>query len=321
MSGDFGPRIAIPAAIEFARTSPDVQLLLFGDRAVMERELRTSVPSNINLVDASGVVAMAADPRQALRQGDTSSMWQALLAVSSGAADACVSAGNTGALMLVSRRVVGMLPGVEVPAICKAMPVQSGLTLMLDLGANIHCSSAQLLQFAKMGAVLARASGVSQPRAALLNIGTEAGKGTTIIRDAAKLLAQADDFEYAGFVEADAIYNGQVQVIVCDGFSGNIALKASEGVARLIASRIEASFASGFGRLVAPLVWPLIRRWRAELNPDAYNGAILAGLAGTVVKSHGGASVSATVNALQLAGEQAKFGSSKKMARALNGAK
>ncbi len=318
MSGDFGPRIAILAAMEFARTFPDVQLLLFGERVLMEREIRTSVPSNIQLIDTQSVIAMDADPRQALRQGDSSSMWQTLLAVADDRADACVSAGNTGALMLLSRRVVGVLPGGEVPAICKAMPVQSSVTLMLDLGANVYCSSEQLLQFARMGAVLARASGVSQPKAALLNIGTEAGKGTAVIRDAAKLLAQVDDFEYVGFIEADAIYNGEVNVIVCDGFSGNIALKASEGVARLIASRIKESFATGFGRLMAPLMWPLIKRWRAELNPDVYNGAILAGLAGTVIKSHGGASVPATVNALQLAYEQAKFGTTKKMARALS---
>ncbi len=320
MSGDFGPRVAIPAAIEFARTSPDAHLLLFGERTAMERELHTSVPSNIDFIDTSAAVAMDADPRQALRQGSDTSMWQTLLAVADKRADACVSAGNTGALMLISRRLIGMLAGVEVPAICKAMPVRSGVTLMLDLGANIHCSSAQLLQFAKMGGVLARASGVAAPKAALLNIGTEAGKGTAIIREAAKLLAQAEDFEYAGFVEADAIYSGHVHVIVCDGFSGNIALKASEGVARLIAGRIEESFTGGFGRLAVPLMWPLIRRWRAELNPDAYNGAILAGLAGAVIKSHGGASTMATVHALHLAYEQARFKSTEKMARAMSAA-
>ncbi|WP_339896927.1 phosphate acyltransferase PlsX [uncultured Gilvimarinus sp.] len=320
MSGDFGPRIAIPAAIEFARTFPDVQLLLFGQRSAMARECPATTPKNIEFVDVPDVVAMDADPRQALRLGDTSSMWQALQAVARGDARACISAGNTGALMLMSRRVVGMMSGVEVPAICKAMPVRKGLTLMLDLGANIHCSSSQLLQFATMGSVLARASGVAEPQVALLNIGTEAGKGTTTIRDAATLLAGSGEFTYAGFVEADAIYSGAVQVIVCDGFSGNIALKASEGVARLIAGRIEESFKSGFGRVIAPLAWPLIRRWRAELNPDAYNGAILAGLAGTVIKSHGGASVAATVNALRLAYEQAEFDSVAKVAHVLGGA-
>lgn len=318
MSGDFGPRTAILAAIDFARTSPDVRLLLFGSRAAMARELGANAPSTIDLVDASDVIAMGVDPRQALRHGQNSSMWQALAAVADGRADACISAGNTGALMLISRRVIGMLPGVEVPAICKAMPVRSGVTLMLDLGGNINCSSAQLLQFAKMGSVLARASGVSVPRAALLNIGTEADKGTRVIREAATLLAQASDFDYVGFIEANAIYTGQVQVIVCDGFNGNIALKAGEGVARLIAQRIEDSLSSGFGRLVAPLLWPLLKRWRAELNPDAYNGAILAGLAGTVVKSHGAASVAATVNALRLASEQVRFGATEKIARALS---
>jgi glycerol-3-phosphate acyltransferase PlsX len=307
----------MPAAIEFARTFPDAQLLLFGDLAAMKHHGRAPMPANIAFADAPHVVAMDADPRQALRQGKDSSMWQALQAVAEGRASACLSAGNTGALMLMSRRVVGMLSGVEVPAICKAMPVRSGLTLMLDLGANIHCSSAQLLQFAHMGSVLARASGAQLPKAALLNIGTESGKGTSVLREAATLLAQANEFEYAGFVEADAIYSGHVQVIVCDGFSGNIALKASEGVARLIAGRIEESFSRGWGRLLVPVVWPLLRRWRAELNPDAYNGAILAGLAGTVVKSHGGASVAATITALRLAYEQAAFQSTDKIARAL----
>lgn len=317
MSGDFGPRITIPAALIYAQGAPDVQIQLYGDPDLIRGAAQGPLPANVTVHPSETVVPMDADPRQALRQGAGSSMWRSLEALASGDANACVSAGNSGALLLISRRVVGGIEGVEVPAFCKAMPVESGHTLMLDLGANLHCSSAQLLQFARMGHILAESAGVRSPRVGLLNIGSEAGKGTKIIRDAAELMGACNELNFCGYVEADSIYTGVVEVIVCDGFSGNIALKTSEGVARLISRRIEKSFSSGWGRLGGLLMWPILRRWRAELNPDAYNGAVLAGLAGTVIKSHGGAGIAATVNALSLACEQARLGVPTRITRAL----
>lgn len=306
MSGDFGPRITIPAAQKFAQAAPHVHLQVYGDPVVIRDAADHTLPANISIHPANSVIPMDADPRKTLRQGQDSSMWLSLQALAQRQVQACVSAGNSGALMLISRRVVGVIPGVEVPAFSKIMPVESGFTLMLDLGGNLHCSSEQLVQFARMGQVQARASGVQNPRVALLNVGAEAGKGTRTIRDAAKLLAEAHDLNFSGYLEGDSIFTGAAEVIVCDGFCGNIALKTSEGVARVLTRRIEKSFSSGVGRLAGLLIWPIVKHWRAEFNPDAYNGAVLAGLNGVVVKSHGAAGVDATVNALQLALEQAQ---------------
>ncbi|UTF60550.1 phosphate acyltransferase PlsX [Gilvimarinus sp. DA14] len=317
MSGDFGPRITIPAAQKFAQAVPHVQLHLFGDPEAINAAADRPLSSNISIQPTQSVIAMDADPRQTLRQGKDSSMWQALQALADRRVQACVSAGNSGALMLISRRVLGVIPGVEVPAFSKIMPVESGFTLMLDLGGNLHCSAEQLLQFARMGQVQARASGIENPRVALLNIGAEAGKGTRTIRDAAQLLKSAKDINFSGYLEADAIYTGAAEVIVSDGFSGNIALKTSEGVARVLTRRIEKSFSTGLGRLAGLLIWPIVKSWRAEFNPDAYNGAVLAGLNGVVVKSHGGAGVNATVNALNLALEQAQTAVPEKIATAV----
>lgn len=309
MSGDFGPRTTIPAAILVARRHPATELVLLGDIAVLERhvaEHKLSLPDNLSLIHAPAQIAMGDDPRQALRLGASSSMGAALARVQSREADACISAGNSGALMLLARRMLGCVAGVDAPAFCKAMPVAQGITLMLDLGANLSCSTDKLVQFATMGCVLARNLGVAAPRVALLNIGEETGKGTQVIREAAARLQADASLDYAGFVEADDIYTGDVQVIVCDGFSGNIALKASEGVARLIAGKIQQRFRRGWWRFPALLLAPQFRRLRQDLNPDAYNGAVLAGLDGVVIKSHGGASVEAFASAIGMAEEQAR---------------
>lgn len=315
MSGDFGPRITIPAALAFAESVPDAQLLLFGDPAQMAEFLPAKLPENISVHSCDKVIAMDAAPREALRHAQGSSMASALQAVADGDADACISAGNSGALMLLGKRALGTLAGLDLPAFCKAMPVEHNATLMLDLGGNVQCSAEQLVQFARMGSVLA--AGAGDASVALLNIGSESGKGTRVVREASALLEAQAEVNYVGFIEADEIFTGKVAVIVCDGFSGNIALKASEGVARLIARRIENSFASGFTRLLGVFLWPVLRHWRRELNPDAYNGATLAGLTGTVIKSHGGAGVQATVNALTLAYEQARLGVPAKIRAAL----
>lgn len=311
MSGDFGPRTTIPAAVSAARRHPEAEIALLGDTDVLTScfsEYRLTPPRNLTLIDAPAVIGMDDDPRQALRLGDRSSMGAALALLQSGSAQACVSAGSSGALLLLARRMLGCVEGLDTPAFCKAMPVARGMTLMLDLGANLSCSAGKLVQFATMGCVLARHLGVSRPRVALLNIGAERGKGTAVIREAAARLEADNSLDYAGFVEADDIYTGEVQVIVCDGFSGNIALKASEGVARLVTARLQERLGRGLWRLPALLLAPPLRRLRQDLNPDAYNGAVLAGLAGVVIKSHGGASAEAFASAIALAEEQARAG-------------
>ncbi|MDO3385722.1 phosphate acyltransferase PlsX [Gilvimarinus sp. SDUM040013] len=317
MSGDFGPRITIPAALAFAEAFPNAHLQLYGKADAISEYLPAKPPINVSVVDCEGVIAMDTAPKLALRNGNGSSMAEALKAVAEKRAQACVSAGNSGALMLLAKRHLGMLDGVAWPAFCKSMPVERGATVMLDLGGNIQSSVAQLIQFARMGSVLAMDNSGAQPKVALLNIGTESGKGTALIRECADQLEQLDDINYVGFIEADDIFSGKVAVIVCDGFNGNVALKASEGVARLIARRIEESFSRWPGKLAGLIIWPILRHWRRELNPDAYNGATLVGLNSTVIKSHGAAGVEATCHALKLALDQASYDAPEKIRCAL----
>ena len=307
MSGDLGPRVVISASQKFVTQFPDVDLLLVGN----ETQLISLLPpakklhERITLVHAVGVVSMHDDPLLALRQKKDSSMWVALDLLRNDDADACVSAGNTGALLAMAKYLIKTFPAIDRPAICKSMPVETGSTYLLDLGANINCPPEYLYQFALMGNVLAGASTEISPRVALLNIGTEQQKGTEELK-AAQVLLQADRcINYVGFVEANSIFTGAVDVIVCDGFHGNIALKTSEGVARFIANRI-AKFARKnlFNRVLGLLFLPLLKRLKAELDPSLYNGASFLGLQKTVIKSHGGADASAFLQALIVAREQ-----------------
>jgi glycerol-3-phosphate acyltransferase PlsX len=307
MSGDLGPRVVISASQKFVTQFPDVDLLLVGN----ETQLISLLPpakklhEQITLVHALGVVSMHDDPLLALRQKKDSSMWAALDLLRNDDADACVSAGNTGALLAMAKYLIKTFPAIDRPAICKSMPVETGSTYLLDLGANINCPPEYLYQFALMGNVLAGASTEMSPRVALLNIGTEQQKGTEELK-AAQLLLQADRcINYVGFVEANSIFTGAVDVIVCDGFHGNIALKTSEGVARFIANRI-AKFARKnlFNRVLGLLFLPLLKRLKAELDPSLYNGASFLGLQKTVIKSHGGADANAFLQALIVAREQ-----------------
>lgn len=309
MSGDLGPRVVIAAALQVIAFYPQVDLIIVGDQQILEPLLYSlSSPSSrarLSLHHAPDRVAMDDDPLDALRHKKQSSMWQALALVRDGGADACVSAGNTGALLAIGRYLLKTFSGIERPAICKSMPVNEGQTFMLDLGANPVCSAEQLLQFALMGSVLARASGTQNPRVALLNIGSEDAKGTANIRAAQDLLRADATINYSGFIEADQIFNGGTHVIVCDGFAGNVALKASEGVARLIAKKIQISFTNHWSRkIIGFLLKPMWRELREELNPSHYNGAIFLGLRKTLVKSHGNADQQAFSRALIVAIEQ-----------------
>ena len=292
MGGDHAPAEIVPAALQALRRHPELQLVLVG----VESELRellgrhSDFGGRLRLLHAADRVEMQDPPLLALRKKRDSSMRIALQLVRDGVAVACVSAGNTGALVALACRLLKTLPGIDRPAICASLPGPHSDTQILDLGANVAVSSAQLLQFALMGAELVSAlRGESRPRVALLNIGTEETKGGDRLRQAAALL-QDSNLNYVGFAEGDALYSSEVDVLVCDGFSGNVALKASEGVVRLLrAWAREAFYGSLYGRLAGAVAWPVLRQLRRRFDPDRYNGARLLGLRGIVIKSHGSA--------------------------------
>lgn len=307
MSGDLGPRVAISAAQLFVTQYPDVDLLLVGDESLLLSLIskHNTYGARMSVLHAADVVAMGDDPLSALRHKKGSSMWLSLEQLRFGVVDACVSAGNTGALLAMAKFLVKTFPGLDRPAICKPMPVDVGLTYMLDLGANINCTAEQLHQFAQMGNVLARAGGVLCPRVALLNIGSEEQKGTEVLQLARQLMIEDPRINYSGFVEASAIYSGVADVIVCDGFHGNIALKASEGVARFIQKKIaKIAHKNTLNKFLSALAWPLLFQMRQELDPSSYNGASLLGLQKPVIKSHGNANAQAFLQALVVAREQ-----------------
>ncbi|MCY1283255.1 Phosphate acyltransferase [compost metagenome] len=293
MGGDYGPRCIVPASVACLAEFPSLHLVLVGQAPLLE-ELIARVPAadrqRLQIEHASEVIGMDERPAQALRGKPDASMRVALDLVRNGRAQACVSAGNTGALMALSRYVLKTLPGIDRPAMVSAIPTARGHCHLLDLGANVDCSAEHLYQFAVMGAVAAEALGVERPRVALLNVGTEDIKGNQQVKLAASLLQQARGLNYIGYIEGDGLYRGEADVVVCDGFVGNILLKSSEGLASMISARIEALFTESLGsRLVGSLAMPLLRRLRTDLAPARHNGASFLGLQGIVIKSHGSA--------------------------------
>jgi glycerol-3-phosphate acyltransferase PlsX len=305
MGGDVGPDVVVPAAMKAISEFPDTTIILVGDRDVLAAALsRAGAVDNrrLQIRHASQVVAMDELPSSALRNKKDSSMRVALDLVKEGSAGACVSAGNTGALMATSRFVLKMLPGIDRPAICTAIPSVTAHTWMLDLGANVDCNAGHLFQFAMMGSVLAEAVDNNEsPRIGLLNIGEEEIKGNEQVKDAARILSDSK-LNYAGYAEGDDIYKGDFDVIVCDGFVGNVSLKTSEGVARMIAAFIRQEFnKSLFSRFAALVAMPVLKAFRRRIDPRRYNGASLLGLRGIVIKSHGGADTLAFANAIKVA--------------------
>ena len=293
MGGDFGPHCIVPASISCLAEYPSLHLVLVGQSSLIESLVarHSGVDrARLRVEHADEVIGMAEQPAQALRGKPDSSMRISLELVRDGVAQACVSAGNTGALMALSRYVLKTLPGIDRPAMVAAVPTQAGFCHLLDLGANVDCSAEHLYQFAVMGSVTAEVLGTVRPRVALLNVGTEEIKGNQQVKLAAGLLQQADGLNYIGFVEGDGLYRGEADVVVCDGFVGNVLLKSSEGLALMIGARLEALFKSSLAaRVVGVLALPLLRRLRGELAPAKHNGASLVGLQGIVVKSHGAA--------------------------------
>jgi len=305
MGGDHGPEVTVRAAARFLSRHPSAGLLLVGDQATVERALEREAGvdrQRVEIVHADQVVAMDESPAIALRTKKSSSMRLAIDLVKEGRAQAAVSAGNTGALMATAKFVLKTLPGIERPAICTALPNESGHTHVLDLGANVDCDAEHLFQFAVMGSVLVEAFDDNDaPRVGLLNVGAEAIKGNDTVKSAAERL-ETGPVNYIGFVEGDDIYKGGVDVVVCDGFVGNVALKSSEGVAKMISHFLRQEFKRGvLSRIAALLAMPVLARLKQRVDPGQYNGASLLGLQGIVIKSHGGADVESFGNALDVA--------------------
>lgn len=303
MGGDFGPEVVVPAALEYLGRDPDVELILVGQ----EERIREYLPAHpfgdrLRVHHASEVVGMDELPSRALRGKKDSSMRVAVDLVKDEVADACVSAGNTGALMAIARFVLKMLPNIDRPAIITALPNMEGHTWMLDLGANVDCNADTLFQFAVMGSELVSSvDDVAAPRVGLLNIGQEEIKGNEQVKVAHDLLS-ATSLNYIGYVEGDDIYKGGVDVVVCDGFVGNVSLKSSEGVAKMVAYFLKQEFLRNpLTRLAGLVAMPVLKSFRRRMDPRRYNGASLLGLRGIVIKSHGGADTLAFENAIGIA--------------------
>lgn len=312
MGGDHGSHVTVPAVLSFLHSHPDVNVVLVGLPDVLQAELaarRASLGPRLRIHPASEVVAMDESPQSALKNKKDSSLRVAINLVKSGEAQACVSAGNTGALMATARFVLKTLPGIDRPAIAKLMPSLRGDICMLDLGANVDCSAEHLMQFAIMGAMLVSAlQGKEQPTVGLLNIGSEDMKGNDVVRQAGELLRQSR-LNFYGNVEGNDIYKGTTDVVVADGFTGNVALKTSEGLAKMLAELLRAEFQRTiFTKLLALLALPVLSRFKRRVDPRHYNGASLLGLRGIVVKSHGGADELAFYQALVQAVEEARAG-------------
>ena len=321
MSGDQQPREYVSGALHALHDDAELRVLLVGDAALIDAELRAlpeAVRARAEVVTATEVVAMGDSPREAIRRKKNSSMRIAIDLVKEQRASACVSAGNTGALTAMAHFVLKTLPGVERAAIISAIPAAHGHTHMLDLGANTKATPEQLRKFAAMGAIISRdIHGRESPRIGLLNIGEEDIKGHEIVQEAHALLA-ASGLNYVGFVEGDDIFSGDVDVVVTDGFTGNVALKTMEGAAGLIADRMRREFnASWLDRLAGLAARPVLRRVAAGIDPARYNGACMVGLGGIVVKSHGRANGIAFSRAITTAALAARRGLTAHIATAL----
>ncbi len=300
MGGDFGPRLCVPATLKFLQNFPSVRVTLVGDA----EQIKPLIPENafnhrIVIQHTEQVVTTSDKPGSAFRHKRESSMWKAIEILAQGDAEACVSAGNTGALMAMARYQVKTFEGMSRPAICKPIPTVGRDSYLLDLGANLDCSPQQLLQFAIMGSAMAKTHGIENPKVALMNVGAETTKGNHEIQEAYALLEAHENVNFCGFVEGNHLYRGDVDVIVCDGFVGNVALKVSEGVASFILESLRSEFNSGiFKRILGALNTLALKSWRARFDPSKYNGAALLGLRKIVVKSHGGANAEGFYHAL-----------------------
>ena len=304
MGGDHGPGVVIPAALDCLDIDPNLSLILVGDESVLTTAVSGSphFGNRLSIHHASEVVEMHESPSKALRNKKDSSMRVAIDLVKQGTVGACVSAGNTGALMAISKFVLKTIPGIDRPAIIGSFPSLRGHTHVLDLGANVDCSAEHLLQFAIMGYELVRAvESNPEPKVGLLNIGEEEIKGNEQVKQAVKLIAQSH-INFIGFVEGNDIFTGDVDIVVTDGFIGNVALKASEGLAKMVNMALKQAFLKNpLTRMAGVVALPVLRAFRKRFDPRQHNGASLVGLRGIVVKSHGNADRVAFAKAIEIA--------------------
>ena len=323
MGGDHGPPVTIPAALAFLEATPDARVILVGLEAPLAQALaraRSPAKDRASIHACSEVVAMDEPPAEALRRKKDSSMRVAVNLVKDGTAQACVSAGNTGALMAIARFVLKTLPGIDRPAIASQLPTRKGVTTALDLGANVNCTAEQLVQFAVMGSALATAvEGIERPTVGLLNIGEEDIKGNDVVKQTAELL-KASTLNYYGNIEGNDIYKGTTDVVVCDGFVGNVALKVSEGLVVMLYDFLRAEFTRNpMRKLAAMTAYPALMAFKKRVDPRRYNGATLVGLKGVVVKSHGGADIMGFGHALTKAYAEVANGVLDKIAKEVAG--
>ena len=324
MGGDVGPALAVTGVAAALKRDPVLRFSLFGDEAVLTTELarHSGLADRVTIAHSPETISGEDKPSQAIRRAKTTSMGLAIAAVKSGTCDAAVSAGNTGALMAMAKLALRTIEGIGRPALAALLPTLGEHDLvMLDLGANTECDARNLVQFAVMGAAYARiVHGLTEPSVRLLNIGTEEMKGTEELRDAAAILRAADHLplRFDGFIEASGLGRGETDVIVSDGFSGNIALKTAEGTARFIADLIRRSFTSSFrSKMGFLLSRPALHLLRHSLDPNNHNGAVFLGLNGTVVKSHGGTTADGFANAIGVAAKLARGQITKRIAEDL----
>jgi glycerol-3-phosphate acyltransferase PlsX len=310
--GDRGLAVSVPAALASLDQDSWLEIVLVGDRPSLERALDASaapaaVASRLKIHHAESIIPMDAKPAHVLRRGRDSSLWRSFECVAEGEADACVSGGNTAALMVTGVKVLGMLPGIQRPALMAWVPNMHAHTGLLDLGANLNVSASQLVQFAVMGYVTAReAEGIPDPRVGLLNVGHEESKGHDTVQLAHERL-QRLPLNYTGFIEGHDIYDGTVDIAVCDGFAGNLMLKSTEGLARMLMKQFRSVFTENLlSRAGAALAGPSIKRMLAHLDPSAHNGAPLLGLSKVAVKSHGSSDLNGMTRAILEAGREAR---------------
>ncbi|KZZ62364.1 hypothetical protein A3762_13455 [Oleiphilus sp. HI0125] len=324
MSCDHGAQVAVNASLSFLERNKTSDIVLVGNQSELEvflfqHPLYSSLKHRLEISPANSVVLMDDKPSVVLRRKQDSSMAEALKMARDGSVSAVVSGGNTGALMALGRSILGTFHGVDRPAITKLFPSQNGGTLVLDLGANVDSSAEQLMQFALMGQILAQViKEKEQADVALLNVGDENIKGNELVRLADSLIREAPEINYIGFAEGGDIFRGKADVLVCDGFVGNIALKSAEGAANIILDGVKSFFErSWFTRLLAKLLAPHMASALKQLDPDTHNGAMFLGLNGVVVKSHGNAKVEAFVHAIELADREARSNLPEKINKAL----
>jgi len=319
--GDQGLAASVPAALSALATDSRLELILVGNREGLESALKDTLEAmpghgrgvaeaaaaRIRIEHAGSVIAMDAKPAAVLRRGRDSSMWRAFELAAAGQADACVSGGNTAAMMMIGVKLLGLLPGIQRPALMAYVPNRNGHTGLLDLGANLQVSASQLAQFAVMGAVTAReGEAIAEPRVGLLNVGHEDGKGHQVVQEAHQLL-KALPLNYVGFIEGNDIFDGTVDIAVCDGFAGNLVLKSTEGLARMLVREFKDALGHSLAsRAGAVLAGPSLRRMLAHLDPAAHNGAPLLGLNGVAIKSHGSSDRKGLTRAILEAGREAR---------------